>query len=93
MGRKHVPKRTCVACREVLPKRSLTRIVRTSDGVTIDITGKLSGRGAYIHNKRSCWEVALQGSLNRALKTELSHDEREGLLKFMSSLSDDEVQE
>jgi uncharacterized protein len=91
--RKHIPKRTCVACREVLPKRSLIRIVRTEDGVKIDPTGKLSGRGAYIHNKRSCWENALKGSLNRALKTELSQDEREGLLNYMSSLSDDEVLE
>jgi uncharacterized protein len=91
--RKHVPIRTCVGCREVLPKRSLIRIVRTSEGVKIDPTGKLSGRGAYIHNKRSCWEIALRGSLYRALKTELSQDERQGLLEYMSSLSDDEVLE
>lgn len=71
----------------------MTRIVRTADSVTIDTTGKLSGRGAYIHNMRSCWEIALGGSLNRALKTELSHDEREGLRKYMSSLLDDEVPE
>jgi len=71
----------------------MVRIVRTADGVIIDPTGKLAGRGAYIHKKRSCWEVALRGSLNRALKIELSHDEREGLLKYMSSLSDDEVLE
>lgn len=71
----------------------MTRIVRTMDGVTIDTTGKLSGRGAYIHNKHSCWEIALRGPLSRALKTELSHDEREGLLKYMSSFTDDEVLE
>lgn len=71
----------------------MTRIVRTADGVFIDKTGKLSGRGAYIHDKRSCWEIALRGALNRALKIELSNDEREGLRKHMSSISDDEVLE
>jgi hypothetical protein len=91
--RKHIPKRTCVACREVLSKRTLIRIVRTANGVTIDPKGKMPGRGAYIHNKRSCWEIALKGSLGRALKSELSQDEREGLLEYMSSLPNDEVQD
>lgn len=93
MYRKHIPKRTCVACREVLSKRTLIRIVRTANGVTIDPKGKMPGRGAYIHNKRSCWEIALKGSLGRALKSELSQDEREGLLEYMSSLPNDEVQD
>ena len=88
--RKHIPKRTCVACREVLSKRSLIRVVKTPDGVVIDSTGKLPGRGAYLHDRRSCWEVAMQGSLTRALKIELSQDERERLLEFMSSLQDDD---
>jgi hypothetical protein len=91
--KKHIPKRTCVACREVLSKRTLIRIVRTANGVTIDSKGKMPGRGAYIHNKRSCWEIALKGSLGRALKSELSQDEREGLLEYMSSLPNDEVQD
>ena len=49
---KHVPQRTCVGCREVLPKRKMVRLVRTSDGVQIDPTGKLAGRGAYLHDRR-----------------------------------------
>ena len=51
---KHIPQRTCVGCREVLSKRQLLRIVRTAEGVRVDPTGKLAGRGAYLHDKRSC---------------------------------------
>jgi predicted RNA-binding protein YlxR (DUF448 family) len=88
--RKHVPQRTCVGCREVLPKRSLIRIVRTPVAVEVDLTGKLAGRGAYLHDRRSCWERGLKGALAHALKTELTDRDREHLTEFMSSLSEDE---
>lgn len=81
--KKHVPQRTCVGCREVLAKRTLTRIVRTPDGIQIDPTGKVSGRGAYVHNQRSCWDRAMKGALAQALKIELT-DEDKALLKAFS---------
>lgn len=84
--RRHVPQRTCVGCRQVLPKRSLIRIVRTQDGVRIDPTGKAPGRGAYLHNQRSCWEVGLRGSLAKALRTELALADRELLDAYMNEL-------
>lgn len=71
----------------MLPKRSLIRIVRTPEGVRIDPTGKLAGRGAYLHDQRSCWEKGLKGALAHALKTELSADERERLAAFAETLS------
>ncbi|MEK6587969.1 MAG: YlxR family protein [Chloroflexota bacterium] len=74
--RKHVPQRTCVGCREVLAKRSLVRVVRTANGVEIDPTSKVQGRGAYVHERRECWEAALKGSLSRALRVELSAADR-----------------
>ncbi len=69
---RHVPQRTCVACRGGSAKRELVRIVRAVDGsVTIDPTGKKSGRGAYLCHDRNCWEAALKRSvLPRALKVE-----------------------
>jgi len=88
--RKHVPQRTCVGCREVLPKRELIRIVRSPDGVVIDPKGKISGRGAYLHNRRTCWERGLKGALANALKIELTDEDREKLLVFMASLSEGE---
>jgi predicted RNA-binding protein YlxR (DUF448 family) len=87
---KHIPQRTCVGCREVLPKRSLIRIVRGPQGVQVDPTGKLAGRGAYLHNQRSCWERGLKGALSSALKTELTVEEKEHLLTFAMSLPDEE---
>jgi predicted RNA-binding protein YlxR (DUF448 family) len=86
---KHIPQRTCVGCRETLAKRSLIRLVRSGEGVVIDPSGKLPGRGAYLHNVRSCWEAGLKGSLAHALKTELSEDDRTKLKVFAASLTDD----
>ena len=84
--KKRVPLRTCVGCREVLEKRSLIRIVRCPGEVCVDPTGKLAGRGAYLHDQQSCWERALKGSLAHALKTELTAKDREELLSFSKQL-------
>ncbi|XJZ28536.1 RNase P modulator RnpM [Bacillota bacterium Lsc_1132] len=47
--RKKVPMRKCVATGEMKPKKELVRIVRSKEGeVSIDLTGKKSGRGAYL---------------------------------------------
>jgi len=90
---KHLPQRTCVGCRETLAKRSLIRIVRTPQGVQVDPTGKLSGRGAYLHDRLSCWERGLKGTLAHALKTELTQNERAQLEEFARSLPADPVDE
>ena len=83
---KHVPQRTCVGCRSVIAKRQLVRVVRTADGVVVDPTGKLAGRGAYLHDRRSCWEIGLRGSLVHALKVELSTSDLVHLESFMNTL-------
>lgn len=88
--RKHIPQRTCVGCREVLPKRSLIRIVRSPEGIQIDPTGKMPGRGAYLHDRHSCWERGLKGALAHALRTSLSEEDRERILEFMASLPEEE---
>ena len=86
-----MPQRTCIGCRSVLSKRSLIRIVRTPEGVQVDPTGKLSGRGAYLHDRSACWEKGLKGALGQALKTELSADDRERLRSYMTHLPVDEL--
>lgn len=73
----------------MLPKRSMIRIVRVSEGVEIDSTGKKAGRGAYLHDRRSCWERGLKGALANALKVELTAADSERLLAYMSSLPED----
>lgn len=85
--RKHIPQRTCVACREVLQKRSLVRIVRTQKGIQIDPTGKLAGRGAYLHAHKACWEKGMKGALASALKIEISTQDLEKLRAYADSFS------
>jgi predicted RNA-binding protein YlxR (DUF448 family) len=72
--------RTCAACRQVRPKRSLTRIVRTPDGaVAIDPTGKAAGRGTYVCDADACREPRqLADAVNRALGTVIEP----GILQF-----------
>lgn len=85
--KRHIPQRTCVGCRKVQEKRSLIRIVRSSaEGVKVDPQGKLSGRGAYLHDSPSCWDKGLKGPLAQALKTSISEDELEKLIKFRNTL-------
>jgi predicted RNA-binding protein YlxR (DUF448 family) len=66
----------------VRPKRELVRLVRTPDGtVTVDPTGRLAGRGAYVCRSEACIDKAIaKGALSRALRTQLPADLRTSLL-------------
>lgn len=86
--RKHVPHRTCVACRSVRPKRELVRIVRTPEGkIAVDEHGKRSGRGAYLCPQRVCWEQAMKRCiLDHALKTSLDEETIAALRAYAEGL-------
>lgn len=90
---RRVPLRTCVGCHQVLAKRSLMRLVRTPSGVRLDPTGKMSGRGAYLHNQRSCWTRALKGPLAAALKTRFSPEDLAYLQGILAGLPEETVGE
>lgn len=79
--RRHVPQRTCVLCRQKRDKRQLTRIVGTEDGhLVVDKSGKQAGRGAYLCEKASCWDAAIQGgALKKALKLNVRREDLEQL--------------
>jgi uncharacterized protein len=82
---KHVPQRTCVACRETEAKRGLIRLVRTAEGgVAVDPTGKRAGRGAYLCARMRCWTRGInEKTLVRALRIEgLTETDRAALLKY-----------
>lgn len=85
---KHIPQRTCIACKQVRPKRELIRIVRTPDGhILLDETGKKSGRGAYLCAKRSCWEPAVRkGKLEHEFETTLLSEDRAALEAYIETL-------
>ena len=58
---KKIPARLCLGCQEQKPKKELVRIVRSPEGeFSVDMTGKKSGRGAYICNSKECFEKAVK---------------------------------
>jgi uncharacterized protein len=65
----HQPQRTCAVCRDVHPKRSMTRVVRHADGtVAVDPSGKAPGRGTYLCDQAACREPRrLMEGIQRAL--------------------------
>lgn len=75
---KHVPQRSCVVCRQVRSKRELTRLVSLPEqGVQIDPSGKMAGRGAYLCGDPACWEKAARGeALGKALRVNLTEQDR-----------------
>ena len=73
---KKVPIRRCVGCRESKPKKELVRVVRDPEGgISVDLTGKKSGRGAYICRCAACLQSARKSkSLARSLECEISDE-------------------
>ena len=70
---KKIPVRLCLGCNEGHPKKELIRIVKTKEGeISVDITGKKSGRGAYICNKVECLnKLEKSKRLNRSFSMEI----------------------
>jgi uncharacterized protein len=86
---KHVPQRTCIACRKVDAKRGLRRLVRVESlRVVVDPSGKRPGRGAYLCAERSCWEAAFKrAAIERALKIPtLDPEDRQALAEYAAVL-------
>ncbi len=87
---KHIPQRTCIACRRTDAKRGLMRLVRDAEGhVALDPTGKRAGRGAYLCHDPACWEQALKRQgLVRALRLDaLSPEDRAALEQVAEGLA------
>ena len=65
--KRKVPLRKCVVTKQMLPKQELIRIVRNKQGeVTIDLTGKLNGRGAYLSKDLAVIEQAQESNILRS---------------------------
>ncbi len=70
---KKIPQRQCMGCRERKAKKELLRVVRGTDGVvSLDFSGKLNGRGAYVCPNLDCLKKAQKSkALERSLETEI----------------------
>lgn len=82
---KKVPMRKCIATGEMKPKKELVRIVRTKEGeVSIDLTGKKSGRGAYLSKDKEAVELAKKkNSLSNHLETKVENTLYDELLELI----------
>jgi predicted RNA-binding protein YlxR (DUF448 family) len=76
MAEKKIPMRKCLGCNEMKPKKELIRAVKSPEGeISLDLTGKKSGRGAYICPDRSCFDKARKGRrLEKALETKIPEE-------------------
>ena len=74
MVNKKKPARTCMACNEQKEKNELLRIVKSKEGIIeIDLTGKKSGRGAYICKNEECLDKVIKSKrLERVFEKEIS---------------------
>ena len=85
MQQKKIPMRKCVGCNESKSKKELVRIVRSPEGeISLDLTGKKSGRGAYICPDAACFKKARKSKrIDKILETPVPdtvYDEAERVL-------------
>ena len=83
-----VPMRQCVGCREMKPKKELIRVVRSPEGtVSLDLKGKLPGRGAYVCPDPECLKKARKSrALERAFDTAIPAEVYDALERQMGAL-------
>ena len=76
MKTKKIPSRNCVGCRNAKEKRSMIRIVKNAENeISLDVTGKKNGRGAYICRNIECLHSAIKSKgLERSLKTAIPEE-------------------
>ena len=84
---KKIPQRQCMGCRERKAKKELIRVVRGTDGVvSLDFSGKLNGRGAYVCPDVQCLKKAQKArSLERSLEVPIPDEVYDRLLKEMEA--------
>ena len=75
----------CVVTKEKLPKVELIRVVRTNNGVVVDVTGKVNGHGAYLKKDLAVFEKAQKSQvLNKVLETTVPDEVFEELKKIVN---------
>ncbi len=84
---KKIPQRQCMGCRERKAKRDMIRVVRTTEGtVSLDFSGKLNGRGAYVCPDMECLKKAQKSrSLERCLEMEIPQEVYDRLTREMEA--------
>lgn len=88
MKPKKIPLRMCLGCNEMKPKQELLRVVKSPEGeVSLDLTGKKNGRGAYICHSAECLERAVKSKrLERTFSMAVPSEVFESLKKELEQL-------
>ncbi|MBO5604194.1 MAG: YlxR family protein [Acidaminococcaceae bacterium] len=83
---KKIPQRKCVGCGEMKPKKELIRVVRSPEGeISLDLTGKKAGRGAYVCPDKECISKAYKGHrLEKALEKQVNESVYKRLLEELN---------
>ncbi len=86
MQQRKIPMRKCTGCNEMKPKKELVRIVKSPEGeISVDLTGKKNGRGAYICHSVKCLNIAVKAKrLERAFECAIPEEVYERLSKELS---------
>ena len=84
---KKIPQRQCMGCRERKDKRAMLRVVRGTDGsVSLDFSGKLNGRGAYVCPDPECLKKAQRSrALERCLEVPIPQEVYDRMVKEMEA--------
>ena len=84
---KKIPMRQCLGCRQMKPKRELTRVVRAKDGsVSLDLKGKAPGRGAYVCPSADCLKAAMRSkAIERSLEVQIPPELYDALVAQMEA--------
>lgn len=71
-----IPQRKCIVCGSLKDKEELLRIVKNKEeGILIDESGKLNGRGAYVCKDESCIKgLKKSNKLNQAFKMKIDDE-------------------
>ena len=87
MTEKKVPERRCIGCMTSKPKAELIRIVASENGLQIDQSGRMPGRGAYLCRSEECARLALKkNAFGRNLRAEVTRQQAEDLARQIAEL-------
>ena len=84
---KKIPQIQCMGCRERKDKKAMIRVVRCTDGsVSLDFSGKLNGRGAYVCPDPECLKKDQNSkALERSLEVAIPQEVYDRLAKEMEA--------
>ena len=92
---KKIPQRKCMGCGEMKPKKELVRVVKTKTGenesgeeiyeISLDLTGRKSGRGAYVCRNTECLRIARKAKrFERSLECSIPDEVFDGMEREMA---------